>query len=48
MLLMNKMSPVWIPSAQDQAPNGSDYIAPDASGQNFFDIDPALHHLLDL
>ncbi len=45
---MNFVSPVWVPTRQENAPNPSDHIAPDASGQNFYDIDPALHHILDL
>ena len=45
---MNYIAPAWVPSRQEAAPNPADYIAPDASGQNFYDIDPALHHILDL
>jgi acyl-CoA dehydrogenase len=45
---MNLMSPAWVPQHQDIKSNPADYIAPDASGQNFYDIDSALHHILDL
>ncbi|MCA8930071.1 MAG: DNA alkylation response protein, partial [Alphaproteobacteria bacterium] len=45
---MSPLSPAWVPYHETASHNPADYIAPDASGRNFYDIDPALHHILDL
>ena len=45
---MNKLSPAWVPYSDQASHTPADYIAPDASGQNFYAIDPTLQHILDL
>jgi acyl-CoA dehydrogenase len=45
---MTKSASPWVPYREQAALDPANYVAPDASGQNFYEIDPALHHILDL